>query len=627
MDYSSSFFRECFPRFPASVVTDVLLHVPPEHISEALIRVPALRDIIVTHYYEADIHLILSPPLRPHACVASVERLKLIDIVTFSDIEDFLDENPDITPRKFTVIAGQDWGSLEILLQRYRSRLQAADSLDIQIEKHELTNKDLDFLVSFPNLKKLQTARVSLKSCADHMSSGFAQSDITELVFLGHELEDWLHVQFPAQLQQLDLSWFHNTHTPSVNLPQSLRHLYWNQAGVTHEQLQQIKLPHLHTLMLTFNHLSSIDLNLLPRTLQTIDLSHNCISHFEGQWPPYLRQILLANNFLKDETLAKLSDIPWPDTLHTVKLDQNDFTTLEHLKSLPQSVTYLDISNTQLRSFSVAPYKDGYRYYKFPDQLETLIALDCRLLSMAPLAYPPAIPLDSRIKFPKALQTLNLTGCNIDCLAYFVFPPTLRVLSLAGNRIRELTSYDVGDHGWIDMTSLVELELYFNSILTLEDWLPPKSLRTLDLSSNQLQKLTYPHTPLFNPEYAEYTSHIELINLERNRIHTIDSSICLPRHLLEFNLSHNNLLIFHFNSCIAEHAYLRKLDLGSNLIERLLANITPLKHHSNLKHLNLSKNTSPNFKMTTDEFYAFTTLLGLTPAKRKHNIRTKHEFL
>ena len=635
---TDEFLLRWFPKLPWTVIGDVCLYLSLETVSEILLKVPELKDSIIGHYYSQEIHLIVSPTKRPHFCTLNEQQKELIDIVTYGEIEDFLLENTEIVPRVYKVITRGDFKSMEILLTKFRDRLAQAPRLEIHIENYELAPADVELIFSFSNLGKFQTSETKLKKCFKQLSELLLHlKSMRELVFLGHEIKTWENVQFPPNLSHLDMSWYPDTDVTTVTLPPSLRNLYWNRAGINDRlRWDSACVPFLKTLMLTYNNLTTINVSWLPPTLETIDLSYNNILYFEHddnnpRWPAGLKSILLNANLIDDVSMSQLSPIEWPPFLEHLRLDQNKLTSFRNFSLLPQYLKYLDLSDNPLRSFLVGANDSGYEFMKFPNSLDTLNLQGCKTLSYAYLEQLEPMFPDKRIHFPANLESLNLSECNIRKLHYFVFPSSLKTLSLAGNRIQDLNTYNLKVESqrivdWNHMTHLTDLELYYNEIEDLKGWYPPESLRRIDLRCNRIKLLEGNDTPLFSKKASFDFYHLENLNLEQNEISGIDSSFELPRSLIGLNLSRNKLMSFVFLDSIASHENLRRLDLSHNHLERISIANPDQSYSSNLKEFNLSRNACANFQMSVDEFYSVFEKLGLQVVKRKHNIKSEHVF-
>lgn len=630
------FNGKLFEKLHWNLVCEVLKYLPSEIISETLLLVPLLRPLIIEQYYSKEVHLILSPTPRPHFCTNDTQKKELIDITSYGEIEDFLIDNPDINPTLVQVITSKDFRSLELLLKKFHDRLRRFPNLSIHVDSYDMSIEDVQLIMSFPNLHKFQTGRVNLRNFSNTISECFSKTkNLKELVFLAHELSDWTGIEFPPNLMNLDVSWNSLTDVKSMKLPTSLENLFWNQAGLRNGIFESFSFPPgLKTLMVTYNDLNWINVSQLPTTLETVDLSNNNLMNFDADqndpaWPPNLRSILLHNNCIDDNALKELNAIKWPPLLENLRLDENKFTSLQCLSNLPEYLKYLDISDTQIKTFEVEHKDDDYPYFVFPDLLNLLNVQNCRALRYGDLESMTSVPPARRIRFPDNLETLNLSECNFDQLGYFIFPRQVKRLSLTGNLILDLATYNFLMDGkeiisWTHLKCLKDLELFYNDISHLQGWIPPPNLEKLDLRRNKFDILTAIHTPLFNEVHNQGLLDFRSINLEQNEIHTIDKRLWLPPNLISLNLAKNHLAQFVFTPGIVNHQNLSFLDLSWNLIEKI--SLLEKGNLSHLSELNLSRNTGSQFRMSTEDFYKVFEDMGLTVTKKKHNLKSIHQF-
>ncbi|RKP29701.1 L domain-like protein [Metschnikowia bicuspidata] len=624
-DYALVFLARYLPSLPWPIVKEVLQLLPAELIRDTLLGVPLLRRLIVDLYYSKELHLILSPTDRPHTCVTSPHRPDLVDISSYGEVCDFFESSTDVLPETIKIYAGTDFQTLEDVVRQYSQLFTAANHMQLYLDRHELQPTQLATLFCCGNLQKLQTSRVKLAHVKQALSEEFQRLEALEdLVLLGHDILDWSAVALPPNLKHLDLSWYSGLDVALVALPGGLEDLYWNQVGLHDATFRSLAFPaRLRTLMLTNNSLHTLDVSGLPQTLQTVDFSSNNLRKFtctpgNVRWPPRLESIILNNNLIDDASLAQLRGIEWPATLKNLRLDFNCFTTLQNLDALPVGLTYLDLSDTPLRTLEVS-HSAKYPYFEFPESLELLNMQCCHDLS-----YETG-SADARVRFPAVLRTLNLTESNCDNLARFVFPTGLKSLALAGNRIRDLNAYNCARNGqivsWSQLECLVDLDLFYNLIEDLRDWDVPPALRRLDLLCNHFKVLSSVRTPLFNKEYRGRRA-LRALHLKENQIRTIDPDFFVPEFVHTVDLSNNSLSQFLFTEAIGNHPGLRHLDLSRNQIEKIAVAPTDAQHHSRLSRLNLTKNDA--MAMTPDQFYKVLGQIGIKPNCRKNKITTEH---
>ncbi|GEQ68718.1 hypothetical protein JCM33374_g2386 [Metschnikowia sp. JCM 33374] len=648
---SDGFLRTWFAELPSDIIEHVCEYLPVDIIKETLLKDRKLRRVIIDHYYSKELRLILSPPKRPsipssqsylpssclpHLCSLhsnSLEQTRqLVSITSYEEIREFLVENPDINPRSIKVTSSGDFGPMACLLQTFHSRLAQAPRLEIYVENHELTSADVQLIFSFPNLVKFHTSGVRLKWCFRALGALLEQSQsLRELSFLVHEICDWIHVNLPANLIHLDMSW----------------PLYGNKKGVcplggryyaVDEVFQQLKNhSSIKTLKITNTALDTINISHLPSTLEKIDLSNNAFRRFqcEGEsasacWPKRLKSISLSMNNIDDSSMRQLSTMAWPPSLEALKLDCNGFTSFEHLTNLPYSLKLLDVSYTQIKTFYVHHNTDNYPFFKFPECLQTLNMAGYMDFTQGHRPHY-LIPLDQRIHFPPNLECLDLSWHNTTRLACFVFPPSLTTLSLKGTQIHDLTQYDFTLGGkeivnWKHLTNLHELDVSHNQIETLQFWCPPQLLRKLDLSSNSIKKLTGCSTPLLSEEYRDCTGNLECLDFGCNPIEVIEEDLVLPSELKTLNLKANRLTQFVFTEAFACHSKLTRLDLTFSYIERVVLGQRRKKYASRLQQFDLSRNSCKSFQMSMSEFYGVFEKIGLRVADRKSNLKSEHVF-
>lgn len=634
-----SFEANFLPRLPAVVVAQICELLPSEYVSEVFLRLQGhpLRELVVDQYYSKEVHFILSPTLRPHPCRKTAYQRLLTDLENYAEADDFLSENPDITPNTIKIITGGDYRSLEALLEAHRERLLLVPRLEIHIQRYELSDAELEFVCSFSNLSRLHFTGVKFVRSSALLQTQLASlSQLQELVILGHSVRSWKQVQLPPNIVHIDISWNNVSDISTLAVPDLVTEIYWNQAGVSNTKLLAFAFPsNLKTLMLTYNNISSLNISHLPRTLETLDLSYNAIHDFiveeAGAWPPNLKSILLSHNMVDNDSLKKLSHAQWPPFLQNLKLDNNPFTSLASLANLPENLGYLDLSETGLKSLEVTEAE--YPFFHFPDFLDSLNISSCNNLVFHEYADPA-----KRIRFPATLLALNLSECGVRNLGVFLFPPSLAKLSLTGNKIEDLTSYNLHAASganvvdWMHLERLEELELYFNSISSLSGWEVPPQLRVLDLRMNKLTEITPVCTPLFNKGTKRLTK-LHTLNLASNLIAQVHGGAILPSSVVKLSLSKNRLSgVFGVPRGFVAHPSLRELDLSSNAIEELEFGPETIAK-SQLRVLDLSSNkvlkdrTDPQkVPQRVQAFYdKLQTGLGVD-FRRKANVNSVHSI-
>lgn len=646
MDPVASFISKYFPRLPNHVILEVLSYLPADYITDFMMKLNnEVSDLILEEYFSREMHLMLSPTYFPHRCKYPEHVRRLIDFESFGEIDEFLTEFPDINPRRVVFITGGDFRSLEQLLVSYRERfIKKSCEIDMYIELYELDDKDLDLIASFPNLRKLQFSRATMTKTLHSLEKCLHKLDnLQELVFLGHKIIDWSRIAFPANLKLLDISWYDHLNVNTISLPGSITDLFWNQSGLDSEKLVKQTFPaHLKTLMLTYNNLTSIDVSILPSTLETIDLLYNSINSFtsassNNSWPANLKSILLSHNYITNAGLAMLAELDWPLGLQNLKLDNNRITTLADLKYLPDRLEYLDLSFTWLTSLDVVQADStlsDQAFYKFPEFLDTLHLSNCYHLDFSNYLET------ERINFPPFLTCLNLDDCNITDLQVFNFPKSIRKLSISGNKIEDLNSYNLTiDEGngpkkvvnWNQLAHLMDLELYLNKIQTLDAWEVPPNLRNLDVRLNFITHIST-NCPLFSLHHAQSTKNLQVLKLSDNNIRTIAFDVAMPSNLQTLLLDRNNLVEeFVFPVSFVTSYNLEELGLGMCGIRRLTFKSLPTRNY-HFKKLDLTDNyllfDASDIRQSIDEFYdSLENGLGVKVSKRKFRVNGVHTFI
>ena len=641
-EYLKIFLEDYFPKLPFNVIIEIVSLLSFDHIVDFLLiyKKPTIRNIIIQEYYSRELHFILSPTRRPYYSLYPQLKREFIRFKSYFEIKQFLDENTDINPTKLLLVSGGDFVSMSTLMQEYRHRfVNDIKYLDITLENYELNEQDFRFLLSFPNLRKLHFSTIKLTNCQKFLKSTTELRDhdgLEDIVFLGHSINDWSSIKLPSNLRHLDLSWNNNVDINTISVPPKVNEIYWNYSGITDQTLLKRTFPsNLNTLMLTYNNLDTIDVSILPKTLEYIDLSYNSIRYFKSQpdcneWPPNLKAILLSYNNIDNESLEELARIKWPAFLKNLVLECNPFSSLAPLHSLPDNLNILDLSQTRVTSFKVNSTQE-YPYYKFPESLKILRLSSCELLSYT----HPSLQTSPRIKFPLGLTDLDLTECKIKSLHCFQFPTSLRILALSGNGLTDLASYNsrTGEDShvcWTQLHNLTDLDLYSNYISSIDNWEIPQSLKRLDLRLNMFVEISL-HAPLFNQAFSQSTKNLKFINLSQCRIKTITEDIYIPSNLQILLMAENfitgDLVI---PSTLSNHSELTTLDLAGNYIQDLIFKSPGL---SKLHSIDLTGNVILKAKPITpfetrkkvSDFYDnLEKGFGIKFTKRKFNINSLH---
>lgn len=609
------------------MIREILAYVDAETIEEFFLQIPELRPYVIAEYYSDELHFALSPPLRPYLTLTG-QKLDLVTFVSYGEITWFLDKNPDICPRVVKFITFRDFLSMEELLTRYRHRFLGFPAIEFLVEGNYLPN--LDLLFSFSNMSKLHTARLSFSGLEARLSRCLQQApNLKALVLLGHSVRDWSAVTFPSSLSHLDISWTDETDVLTMQLPDSLTELYWNRLGLSPWKLDHVNFPLLlRTLMITHCYVPTLRVAALPKTLHLLVFSNNAVADFDhgAHWPENLVSLDLATNEIADRGLEAFASTVLPDMLDSLTLSGNPFTDLLLLSNLPACLDFLDLSDTRIRTLRLRSIYDN-DFFAFPASLTTLNIQSCPDLSFEADCHP--LPPSRRFHLPSRLENLNAASNKITSLDFFVFPVTLRRLYLSSCPISDVCLYDYEDGrdqnespvAWRHLCNLVYLEFYYCSIASLHSWRPPPNLRSLDLRHNQIPRFDSFHLPFLSPNTSLRSLHS--LNLAHNVLSAIDANAVLPPQLGYLNISDNQFSILVISKETANHSNLFHLQAcGRNITTLHLVESGPFD--TNLHTLDLS-NTS--LVQTPTEIYSIFANWGLTPKRRKNNVKSIHVFV
>lgn len=600
------FLHECLPRLPEQLFGEILQYLDADHIF-LLLQVPQLRQTVIDEIYTKEVHFALSPTRRPHICNG---RSDLVDITSLTECDDFLEENPDINPKTVAVITHGDFSSLRTFLQKHAKRLAAIPCVEILVESYSLASYEMDFVLSRPNLTKLQIGGITMEHCGSSLEENLLNcTSLDQLVILGHQINNWSRVIFPPSITVLDISWNLHTDITTMVFPPRLNELFLNRSGISDSILKSLTFPSsLQTLQLTHNMLEHLDVSCLPRTIETLDLSSNIIESISGQWPPYLKTILLHGNSLHDHSFAHMGQ--WPQNLQTLRVDVNKLFSFGALKGLPDDLHYLDVSHNNFNRYEILDNHGST--FEFPRNLKTLF-----LTGNDRLKYDDQ---HRRIRFPPTLTKLNMDGCNITSLEHFHFPSSLISLSVSGNRISDICSYIGHGVDWTQLSRLVKLELVYNRINSVAHWVPPRNLRTLNLSENSFTELRRAQTPLFDGVEIQLTTLI----LDDNQITHLDS-VRFPPQLRTISLE-NNLITASLD--LAPFSSIQEVFLKGNTLTGVYFSYSSTE--SKVKKLDLTQNEILRKSKTKEQVAAFYELLetgfGKAVCRPKFNLNSVHIF-
>jgi Leucine-rich repeat (LRR) protein len=222
----------------------------------------------------------------------------------------------------------------------------------------------------------------------------------------------------------------------------------------------------LRTVLLNSNEILVVYSELLPPNVAHINLARNCIS--SDGLPPF-----------------------WPESLETLNLDENPFTTTYEVGQWPQRLRELSLDDTPLTETPKS----------LPQSLELLSMSYCHLITLGPL--PPTLKkirafynsLRSLAPLPSAATWVHLGRNSLTSYATFrhPLPQGLRYLNLEYNTLTTLPK-NLPD-------TLEQLVLNNNAITELPKTLP-MSLQMLVLNNNRIR--------VFNPTWRHGQRTLQL---------------------------------------------------------------------------------------------------------------------
>ncbi|CAN6722888.1 unnamed protein product [Malus baccata var. baccata] len=321
---------------------------------------------------------------------------------------------------------------------------------------------------------------------------------------------------------------FDRKSTASIDLPDSLRYLYWG--GYPLESLPSKFLPEnlveLHVPQGQVKKLYKEDQRLV--NLQVIDLS----------W------------------CVRLVEIPWyfQDLDKLTHLDLHGCTSLKYLPEMPRNIKYLDLSMSGIKELPQSIWSnEKISYLNINDcgDLEKLPSNMCKLKISGSFNLDWCKSLAKFSEPPRHISKLSLIGCK-------------RLVSLPTNicKLKYLEE--------LDLSGCFKLE-YFPKILE-----PMEHLKSLNLSRTWVQEL---HSSI------EFLPALEILELcGCKRLSSIPKSICKLKYLKELDLSWCSKLE-NFPEILEPMEHLKSLNLSHTAVSSIPKSICKLKY---LEELNLS---------------------------------------
>ncbi|XP_044746672.1 chaoptin [Coccinella septempunctata] len=408
--------------------------------------------------------------------------------------------------------------------------------------------------------------------------------------------------------------------------------------NVSHNELIKIpkatfpKLYELHTIDLSHNNLTEI-FNAVFQTLfslRHLNLSHNRMIIIKPSTfgpIPTLLELDLSYNLLSKIARGAFTRL---DGMRRLLMKGNQ---LEEIFTLPQSVSYLDLSHNQLSALPEKLWPSmnsllelDLSYNNLTDNLSgdsfsSLLTVQRLHLNHNGIQTPPY----DALRTLSSLQYLYLQDNNITKLGKAAFGnlPVVFELNLANNGIR-----NVSVRAFDGLLQLLTLNLTNNNITHIPNgaFHGLVALRVLDLSHNKLEKLDNKTNGLLDDCLS-----LEQVNLSHNKISfitrkTFPSDPYIPYKLRDIDLSYNAMPIITFDLTVGTKR-VEKLNLSYNAISDVrrwvIGNLTRLSV-LDLSNNKLADLTSDKdfFKLPSNisEIYLSDNRLGNLPWKYLTNL-------
>lgn len=480
---------ESLVQLPVDIILRVLsLIEDTDHIKEFFLYWAETRQLVIQQYYR-ELHCIVSPlGSQNHVCLHGNLFSPIFDLNYYGEIDDFFLLNPDLVPSKILFLTGSDFFSLVDLFRKYESRIKAVEKLEMVLGgshwKYDL--KDMEFILGFPNLHRLQLGRFDFLKSKKLLSETLPKLENLKIIqFLAHNVVDWTDYRWPPNLTSLDCSWNSQTNVLTLGLNDNLQELYLNMSNIDSGNLIQLidKLPHdLKVLMLTYNNIEVFHGNKLNDNIEKIDISFNKITQLIDSnelitpstkiFPSKLRELNMSSNFINDTTLSYLQESNWPQNLRILNLSGNRITDLYSIR-IPDSIEILQLDTNDIK-FQVEHLNPQLiREYKFPKNLKYLLIFNSKNLTrpLEEAEHANKKSVINHIEFPASLRHLSIIGSNLSSLHYFKFPTSINDIILTHNKLTSLDSYQ------FDWTQLFNLEKLDTDDMDLSQWAKPPNLK------------------------------------------------------------------------------------------------------------------------------------------------------
>ncbi|KAK6464200.1 hypothetical protein DFJ63DRAFT_311501 [Scheffersomyces coipomensis] len=327
-----------------------------------------------------------------------------------------------------------------------------------------------------------------------------------------------------------------------LNKPQALDQVIENSPMSTSTlEFEDMKieyhLDHLINLIsLSLNRVELKSMKYLPKSLEHLMILSCDFTGIMDQysWPPNMKSIHIERTPLSDTHLMRLSH--WPNKLKNLALIGTRFERYGSLGILPPNLEYLDLTST--RNMILIDEQDNF---SFPESIKILRISGIKFFDNS----------NFEIQFPANLYRLQISE-YLSSLRWQFLPTSLTHLELEyGIDHNDFLVYNNSslNKNWQKFTNLTHLKLRCCGKIGLMNWLPPKSLKYLDLKSASIDSLD---VALFKEENKKYTNSLIILDLALSYIKNknISPNFYLPANLHQFILACTGLNLNDFpKSC------------------------------------------------------------------------------
>ncbi|EGW32070.1 uncharacterized protein SPAPADRAFT_66733 [Spathaspora passalidarum NRRL Y-27907] len=492
INFLSTFFQS-FPNDIINVILDLLTQ-KQKHVFVTDFPNNNIRSVARANYYR-NIHFVT--PFSRSYVLFHFEKSTRVTFVGMDKILHFMDSYPDVIPKTLVLeISFLDYENLKAILTKYHDKISKISEMSIILKNYEINIAFLNFLLSFDNLTNLVFEQTSLKSIRRFFinNSRFIHHPrLSSIRISSSYVIDWSGVQFPQKLKNLELP---RAKISTVNIPAEVGRICFTKSKIKHSNELRNKLPeNLTVLELHSTGLECLMVDDLPVGLTNLKISRNPLNKIYGKrWPPNLQKLELEFHKLNDEALQFVNEsIGWPLNVTHLTISGTKLKDLSNLSNLPQSLKHLNISNTHWN----------------------------------------LVKENTRFEFPRNLKILHMSFCGLPRLKYLKFPSSLEDLSLPLNRIHNILTYGA----WQELVNLKRLDLDYNSITSLDNWVIPPNLEYLCLSNNRIKEVTS-RFPLFN---NKYNFNLKVLKLSRCQLSKVRIDY-IPPSMVRLDLYQDDLI-------------------------------------------------------------------------------------